>query len=72
MIKRVGTLLTAAVIGALCLEAGETLSTPGLYGVVSPAYAVVGRPGTPASVAGVARRTTRRAVRRCAYGVTCY
>ena len=71
MIKYVGTLLTAAVITALCLEAGEKLSIPGFYGVVSPAQAVVGRPGTPASVAGVARRTTRRAVRRCAYGVTC-
>ncbi len=28
------------------------------------AQAVVGRPGTPGSVAGVARRSTRRAVRR--------
>jgi len=28
------------------------------------AYAVVGRPGTPASAAGVARRTTRRVIRR--------
>jgi hypothetical protein len=33
--------------------------------------AEVGRPGTPGSVAGVARRTERRAVRRCAAGVTC-
>jgi hypothetical protein len=32
--------------------------------VVSQAEAVVGRPATPGSVAGVARRTTRRAVRR--------
>lgn len=32
---------------------------------VSPAWAVVGRPLTPVSVAGVARRT----VRRCAVGV---
>jgi hypothetical protein len=31
------------------------------------ADARVGRPGTPASVAGVARRATRR----CAAGVTC-
>jgi hypothetical protein len=35
------------------------------------AYAVVGRPATPGSVAGVNRRHTRRAVRRCAAGVTC-
>jgi len=31
---------------------------------VDSAQAVVGRPATPGSVAGVARRTTRRAVRR--------
>jgi hypothetical protein len=31
---------------------------------VAPAQAVVGRPLTPVSVAGVARRTTRRVVRR--------
>lgn len=31
-----------------------------------------GRPFTPLSVAGVGRRTTRRAIRRCAYGVTCW
>lgn len=36
------------------------------------AEARVGRPATPGSVAGVARRTTRRAVRHCAAGVTCY
>jgi hypothetical protein len=35
------------------------------------AFAVVGRPATPGSVAGVNRRHTRRAVRRCAAGVTC-
>jgi hypothetical protein len=35
------------------------------------AFAVVGRPATPGSVAGVDRRHTRRAVRRCAAGMTC-
>ena len=35
------------------------------------AEARVGRPGTPVSVAGAARRGTRRAVRHCAAGVTC-
>ena len=35
------------------------------------ALAVVGRPATPGSVAGVHRRAERRAVRRCAVGVTC-
>lgn len=33
---------------------------------------IIGRPLTPMSYAGVARRTTRRAVRRCAVGVTCW
>jgi hypothetical protein len=32
-----------------------------------PAEATIGRPLTPGSVAGVARRTTRRAIRRGAY-----
>ena len=31
-----------------------------------------GRPFTPLSVAGVGRRTWRRSIRRCAYGVTCW
>jgi hypothetical protein len=65
MIKRVALLLVAAVIAASCFEVGERMSIPGLYGVVSTAHAVVGRPGTPRSVAGVARRTYRR----CAAGV---
>jgi hypothetical protein len=65
MIRRIGILLVAAVIGMLCLELGEKASIPGVYGVVSSAQAVVGRPGTPRSVAGVARRTHRR----CATGV---
>jgi hypothetical protein len=65
MIKHMGIVLLAAVIGALGLEVGEKMSIPGVYGIVSPADAIVGRPGTPRSVAGVARRTARR----CAAGV---
>jgi hypothetical protein len=65
MLKRVGMLVLVAVAGMLCLEAGEKMSIPGVSGVVSPAYAIIGRPGTPRSVAGVARRTYRR----CATGV---
>ena len=49
----------------LCLELGEQLSIPGVHSFVSPAEAIVGRPLTPVSYAGVARRT----VRRCAVGV---
>jgi hypothetical protein len=33
-------------------------------GLMPPAVAVVGRPATPISVAGAARRTTRRVIRR--------
>jgi len=36
---------------------------------IDSARAVVGRPATPGSVAGVARRQTRRAVRHCAAGM---
>lgn len=43
-----------------------------LEGKVAPsqAHAVIGRPATPGSVAGVARRTTRRTIRRGAYVAT--
>ena len=61
MFKRMGLLLLALIIGAFCLELGERFSIPGACGLlVSPAEATVGRPLTPVSVAGVARRTARR------------
>jgi hypothetical protein len=63
--KRVGIFLMVGIIGLCALELGERLSLPGVYGVLSSAEAVVGRPLTPVSVAGVGRRT----VRRCAAGV---
>ena len=63
MFKHIGLLLLATVIGSFCLELGEQISIPGY--LVSSAQARVGRPLTPVSVAGVARRT----VRRCAAGV---
>ena len=63
--KRVGIFLMVGIIGLCALELGEWLSLPGVHGVLSSAEAVVGRPLTPVSVAGVGRRT----VRRCAAGV---
>jgi hypothetical protein len=63
--KRVGLILLAGVCGLFALGLSERLSSPGIQGFVSTAEAVVGRPLTPVSVAGVARRTTRR----CAVGV---
>jgi len=68
-------LIGATVMGAVVLSAvpisvhwtaEKTLSVS-----LDKAKAVVGRPLTPGSVAGVHRRHSRRAVRRCAAGVTC-
>jgi hypothetical protein len=56
-------LASAIVIAGLFI--GERVSIPGMRGLISVADAVVGRPLTPVSVAGVARRTARR----CAVGV---
>jgi hypothetical protein len=64
MLTRIKALLLAAVIGGLCLEIGEGLSIPGVQSFISTAQAIVGRPLTPMSVSGVARRTARR----CAAG----
>lgn len=55
-------ILLAAAIGVFGTGVFEV---PGSYGLVSSAEARVGRPLTPVSAAGVARRT----VRRCAAGV---
>ena len=63
--KRLGLYLLMAVVGLGGLEFGERIAIPGLYSFVSPAEARIGRPLTPVSVAGVARRT----VRRCAVGL---
>ena len=65
MSKRFGIVLLVGTIGLVGFELGERLSVPGVHGFVSSAEAVVGRPLTPVSVAGVARRTARR----CAAGV---
>jgi len=65
MSRRARILVLAAIIGALGLGLGEPLSIARNHGSTSVAEAVVGRPLTPVSVAGVARRTARR----CAVGV---
>ena len=64
-LKRFGLSLSIIVLGLLAMEFGERLSLPGVSGYVATAEARVGRPLTPVSVAGAARRTTRR----CATGV---
>ena len=63
--KRFGVVLLTGAIGFFGLALGERFSVPGIRSFVSSAEAVVGRPLTPVSVAGVARRTSRR----CAAGV---
>lgn len=63
--SKLGIVLLAGIIGLCALEIGERASLPGIHSFVSTARAVVGRPLTPMSVAGVTRRT----VRRCAVGV---
>ncbi|NEI34320.1 hypothetical protein GR204_09965 [Rhizobium leguminosarum] len=65
LFRRVRVLLIAAVVGISGLEVAERFSIPVPDGIVTPAEARIGRPLTPVSVAGVARRT----VRRCAVGV---
>jgi hypothetical protein len=67
MFKRTGVLVLFAIICAFSLELGERFAIPGVHSLISRAEAVVGRPLTPMSYAGVARRTARR----CAAGVYC-
>jgi hypothetical protein len=64
MSKRTRVLLLAAGVAVFCLIGGQ-FGGPAEYGFVPNAEARVGRPLTPVSVAGVARRTARR----CAAGV---
>jgi hypothetical protein len=66
MVKRSRIFLLVAVVGILCLDIDEHLSAPRGFSFIPTAEAVVGRPLTPVSVAGVARRTARRC-RRGAY-----
>ena len=65
VLKITGIVIVAGIVGLCGLGLGERLSVPGVHGIVSSAEARVGRPLTPVSVAGVARRTGRR----CASGV---
>ena len=63
--KILGIVLIFGMIMTFGSEIGERLSMPEAQRLVPTADARVGRPLTPVSVAGVARRT----VRRCAVGV---
>ena len=63
--KILGIVLIFGIIMTFGSEIGERLSIPVAQSLVPTAEARVGRPLTPVSIAGVARRT----VRRCAVGV---
>jgi hypothetical protein len=65
MAARPGWLRLAVFAVTSSLEMGARLMATGKPGFAAPADATVGRPLTPVSVAGVARRS----VRRCAVGV---
>jgi len=67
MLKRISVSILAIIIWVFCLEIGERFEIPGVHSFISTAEAVIGRPLTPVSVAGVARRSARR----CAAGVYC-
>ena len=52
--------MLAAIIGTFCAEFDEKLAVPAVYGFVSTAEAVVGRPLSPVCRWLIARRTARR------------
>ena len=62
MIRTPSRLLIATILGGAALFWGGQLPLDGESSLVSSAEARIGRPLTPMSYAGVARRTTRRAV----------
>jgi hypothetical protein len=63
-LKFIGLIALALLLGVTSIEIGPSTS-PVKLSLVSTAQAVIGRPLTPVSYAGVARRT----VRRCRAGV---
>jgi hypothetical protein len=64
-VLKFGLALFFAAIVFVGVDVGDRSAPRGSLSLVTSAEAVVGRPLTPVSVAGVARRT----VRRCAVGV---
>lgn len=65
MPRKLRIVLLAAIVAGLGSEAANEIGGIQWFSLTSPAEARVGRPLTPVSVAGVARRTARR----CAAGV---
>ena len=62
---RYGSRRAGFAVAALAITLADSVGPIAPYAsLVGEAYAVVGRPATPGSVAGVARRTTRWVIRR--------
>ncbi len=68
MIRTLSKIALAGAAGLAMLFASDNLSLTNSDSLVTQAQARVGRPLTPVSAAGVARRTTRRAVGAAAVG----
>jgi len=60
--QRLLTIVLATAAGIGCLFVSDRISLTTLDSLVTTADARIGRPATPMSYAGVARRTTARAV----------
>jgi hypothetical protein len=57
--KRMGLWMIVGTFVVCGSEVGERLAIPGVHSIIPSAGAIVGRPLTPVSVAGVARRNNR-------------
>jgi len=66
IVSSLGRVAVGVLVGGFVLLSSGELPLVSQGPLVSSAYAVIGRPLTPLSYAGVARRTTRRAY---GYGV---
>ncbi len=65
MRKKITLMVVAFIASSTAIEMVDHFAVTGKFGFVRPAEAIVGRPLTPVSIAGAARRT----VRRCAVGI---
>lgn len=65
--KRTSRFALAAAAGITCMLISDNWSSLQQANLITTADARVGRPATATSVAGVARRATRRTARRGAY-----
>ena len=64
-LRSIGLAVAMGLVALCGVDLVGRATIPGFPGVIATAHAVIGRPLTPVSVAGVARRTARR----CAVGM---